>query len=98
MVAAPDEIGNEHSSYDPMRHTVPGIACGNIDVVLIRRITSDVTKTIHWFHDLTGPLKHNFTSFWPSDPRPIFQALKPLFKILGLTGFMILASHNQNLV
>ena len=81
-----------------MCHAVAGITCDNVNISLIRRISTDVAKAVDWLHHLARPAEHDLPGFGPTDTSPLFQSIETSFEIVSLSALVIFAPDDENLV
>src|SRR6266851_10435882 len=98
MIATPNQFRDDRAGERSVRHAVARITGHNKNIVVIGGITTDETETIDWFHDLSRPAEDCFTRFWETRACPFFKPLESHFEIIRLSGFVILAADDEEVV
>ena len=98
IVAAEDQVGEQHAGDRSVRHAVARIAGDHVDVVGIERVVADERKAVDRLHHLSAPLVFDLTHHRETLARPAFEPRMPFVDVVGLSALVILAADDQQIV
>jgi len=81
-----------------MRYAVAGITRGDKNVFLVQWIPSDEGEPIHRLHYFTRPAILDAVNIRKTITRPALERTKTLVGVVRLTGLVIFAANNQDVI
>ncbi|OWW20664.1 hypothetical protein AYR66_15410 [Noviherbaspirillum denitrificans] len=98
ILAAHDEVGHQHRADGGVGHAVAGVAGDDVHIAVIHRIAAEVGQPVGRLHDLARPAVFHGTRHRETVPRPAFQFVVAMLRMVILPDLVVRPADDENVV